>query len=449
MIGVVTASYDLGAVCGALSCIAYGNKIGRIRTIIFGLVLSLIALAIESSAFSLAQFVVGRLLVGASIGIISATIPVWQTECSTTRHRGMFVIMEGIFISAGITLPSWVSLGFFAAWDTSAQWRATIVLPVVFALFALTFVGFMPESPRWLARVGRIEEARAVLAAVMDKPVDSHEVNFEMNHIHSLLEASGGSFKSFFQGSKERYLHRAFIATLAQSMTQWCGCSALIFYTSIIFANLGYTGTSGHLVRAGLVSTFTVAAFIPLFLVDRVGRRPLFMIGATGMCIGMAVMAGTSGKKDLAAVSTTFIFLYAVSYAIGFLGLPFLYAGEIATTKMRAPIMAVAVTGQWLGQFVVGQITPPGTTNLKSHYWIIFAVFNASFVPTIYFLFPETNGRSLEEIDDIFQQSTTFNVVKNAQSLPMDRDLDILDLERKYADHSDKQDTAQIEDVKL
>lgn len=163
----------------------------------------------------------------------------------------MFVIMEGIFISAGITLPSWVSLGFFAAWNTSAQWRATIVLPVVFALFALTFVGFMPESPGWLARVGKIEEAQTVLAAVMHKPVDSHEVNFEMNHIHSLLEASGRSFKSFFQGSKERYLHRAFITTLAQSMTQWCGCSALIFSTSIIFANLGYTGTSGHLVRAG------------------------------------------------------------------------------------------------------------------------------------------------------------------------------------------------------
>lgn len=116
------------------------------------------------------------------------------------------------------------------------------------------------------------------------------------------------------------------------------------------------------------------------------------MVGASGMCISMAVIAGTSDKKDLAAVSTTFIFLYALSYSIGFLGLPFLYAGEIATTKMCAPIMAVAVTGQWLSQFVVGQITPPGTTHLKNRYWIIFAILNASFVPIFYLLFPETNG---------------------------------------------------------
>ena len=415
---------------------------------------SIVALVIESSAFKLPQFIVGRLLVGASIGIISVTIPVWQTECSTTRRRGMFVIMEGIFISAGITLPSWISFGFFAAWDTSAQWRATLIFPVCFALFALAFVGFMPESPRWLARKGRLEEARMVLAAVMDKDMNSHEVNAAMNHIHAQLDTTErGSFRVFFKRSKERYIHRTVIATLSQGMTQLCGVSAMIFYTSIIFGELGFTGTSRRLIGAGLVSTFTVAAFVPLFLVDRFGRRVLFMFSASGMCLSMAVMAGTSNKKHLAEVSTAFIFLYAVSFAIGFLGLPFLYASEISTTRMRAPIMAVAVTGQWLGQFLVGQITPPGIDHLKSHYWIIFAVIIGAFNPIVFFFFPETNGRSLEEIDDIFQQSTTLSVVKNSYSLPRDSDLNILDLERKYAgsSHASNKDCgiAEIEDSKV
>ncbi|KAJ5987752.1 hypothetical protein N7481_002962 [Penicillium waksmanii] len=448
---IVTACYDLGAILGALSCIVYGDKIGRIRTIICGLVSSIIALSIESSAFQLPQFIVGRLLVGASIGVISVSIPVWQTECSTTKHRGKFVIMEGIFISTGISLPSWITFGFFSAWKTSAQWRVTLVFPACFALLALVFVGFMPESPRWLARKGKLEEAREVLAAVMDKPSYSPEVNAEITHIHSQLEASKGSFSLFFRNSKERYIHRTVLATLAQSMTQWCGCSALIFYTSIVFSNLGFTGTSRHLISAGLVSTFTLGALLPLLLVDRFGRRALFLLGASGMCISMAVMASTSDKKHLAAVSTTFIFLYAASYSIGFLGLPFLYASEIATTKMRSPIMAVAVTGQWLGQFVVGQITPPGTVHLKNHYWIIFAVLTASFIPIVFFFFPETNGRSLEEIDDIFQQSGTFNIVKNARSLPRDSDLNSLDLERKYAGSfhaTSKEDrVAEVEDI--
>lgn len=435
---MVTACYDLGAVVGALSCIFYSDKIGRLRTIFSGLVLSIVSLAIESSAFGLAQFVIGRLLVGASIGVISASIPVWQTECSTTKHRGAFVIMEGIFISAGIMLPSWISFGFFAAWTTSAQWRVTLVFPVVFALFAMPFLIFMPESPRWLARKGRMEEARVVVAAMMDLAPDSHEVNAEIGHIHSQLEMSSGSFKLFFTRSKERYLHRAIVAAAAQSMTQWNGCSALIFYTGIVFGDLGFSGTRARLIGGGFVSTFTVAAFIPLILVDRVGRRVLFIIGAAGMCISMAVLAGTSGNSNLAVASAVFMFIYAASYAIGYLGLPFLYASEISTIKMRVPITAVAVTGQWLGQFVVGQITPPGTTNLHNRYWIIFAVFNACFVPIIYFFFPETNGRSLEEIDEIFERSDTWSVVKNAKNLPKDGDFDILDLERKYVRDAEK-----------
>ena len=373
---------------------------------------------------------------GASIGVLSASIPVWQTECSTTKHRGMFVIMEGIFISAGIMLPSWISFGFFAAWTSSAQWRSTLVLPAIFALAAMPFLPFMPESPRWLARKGRLDDARVVIAAMMDKPLDSHEVNAVVLHIRSQLEVSRGSFKLFFTRSKERYLHRAIVAALAQSMTQWNGCSALIFYTSIVFADLGFSGTGGRLLSAGFVSSFVLAACVPLFTVDRIGRRVLFMIGAAGMSISMAVLAGTSGNTDLAAVSAVFMFLYACSYSIGFLGLPFLYAGEIATIRMRVPITAVAVTGQWLGQFVVGQITPPGTTNLGNRYWIIFAVLNASFLPIIYFFFPETNGRSLEEIDEIFERSTTLTVVRNAKVLPKDEDFDVLDLERKYAGHA-------------
>jgi MFS family permease len=341
--------------------------------------------------------------------------------------------MEGIFISAGVSLPNWVNFGFFSAWSNSAQWRSTIVLPVVFSFFAMIFLFFMPESPRWLARKGRMDEARAVLAALMDKSTDSHEVNAEMNHIHAQLEATRGSFKLFFKGSNQRYLHRTIIAGIAQSMTQWCGCSALIFYTSTVFSGLGFTGTPVRLLSAGLVTSFTLSACIPLFTVDRVGRRILFMVSAGGMAISMAVLAGTSGKENLAPVSTAFFFLYACFYAQGFLGLPFLYAGEIATIRMRTPIVAVAVTGQWLGQFVVGQITPPGTTNLKNRYWIIYAVLNAVFVPIVYFFFPETSGRSLEEIDDIFQRSNTWNLVRNAASLPKDRDLDVADLEKKYA----------------
>lgn len=402
------------------------------------MILGIVSLAIQSSAYSLAQLILGRILVGAAVGITSASVPVWQTECSTTKHRGMFVIIEGIFISGGIAISEWVSLGFFFAWSNSAQWRVTLVFPAVFAIFVLPVLTFMPESPRWLARKGRIDEARIIVAAIMDKGVDSHEVNAEINHIQWSLEQSKGSLKLLFTNSKERYAHRAVLAALCQGMTQLCGCSALIFYTTVTFTDLGFTGTPARLISCGFTTTFTVCALIPLFIVDRIGRRVLFLISLCGMCLSMAVMAGTSGNPDRAVVSVVFMFIYASSYPIGFLGLPFLYAGEIAGLRMRVPITAIAVSCQWLGQFVVGQITPPGTTNLGSRYWIIFAVLNAAYIPVVYFFFPETNGRSLEEIDDIFSRSGTFGVVKNARELPREMDVDIMDLEKRFKLHSDQ-----------
>ncbi|KAF5014483.1 hypothetical protein F66182_14510, partial [Fusarium sp. NRRL 66182] len=105
--GVVTGSYDLGAVVGSLLCIGYSDRIGRLRTVLIGLLLSIVGLVLQASAFSLAQFTVGRLIIGSAIGTISSAIPVWQSECSTTAHRGAFVVLEGLCISSGITLSEW------------------------------------------------------------------------------------------------------------------------------------------------------------------------------------------------------------------------------------------------------------------------------------------------------------------------------------------------------
>ena len=429
LLGVVTACYDLGAVVGSLTCIGYSDKIGRLRTIFCGLVLSVIALAIESSSYTLAQFVVGRLLVGGAIGIISAAVPVWQTECSRTKHRGAFVIFEGLCISGGITISEWVSFGLFFAPEGSVQWRVPLVLCVIFSLFVMPVIFLMPESPRWLARQGRMDEARQVLAVLADEDPHSTTISAEMTAIQESLGHTRGSLKLLLKNGEQRYGHRLALAMCGQFFQQMCGISALVFYTSTIFSDLGFDTTKARILSACLTTFQTCCSTIPLFTVDRFGRRKLFMFSAAGLSMTMAIFAGTSGHKSLATVSVVFIFLYDFFYPIGFLGLTFLYATEVAPLRMRVPITAIANATQWLCQFVVGQITPPGTTNLANKYWIIFAVLNASFIPVVYFFFPETNGRSLEEMDGIFANSNVFDLVANARKMPRHNSFSVDDAE--------------------
>ena len=418
---MVTGCYDLGAVVGSLLCIAYSDRIGRLRTTLLGLILSIVGLVLESSAFSLAQFIVGRLVVGAAIGTISSAIPVWQSECSTTAHRGAFVILEGLCISCGITLSEWVAFGLSFSSKDAVQWRVPLIFPVILPIFVIPFLFLMPESPRWLAKNGRLEESRRVLAALQDDDIDSVAVQNQMAEIERSLALATGKLKELARNGEDRILHRTLLAACGQMFQQMCGISALVFYTSSIFEDLGFAGVKSRVLGASLTNFQTFCAIIPVFLIDRFGRRKLFMITGAGLAVSTAVIAATGGdgRGSAATVAVVFVFLFDFFYPIGFLGQTFLYATELAPLSHRVPITAIANATQWLCQFIVAQVTPPGTANLGSRYWIIYAVLNASFVPIVYFLFPETNGRSLEEMDTIFRQSkSVFDVVRVSRELP-------------------------------
>jgi MFS family permease len=366
----VTGCYDLGAVFGSLLCILYSDKIGRLRTILTGLILAIIGLALESSAFNIAQFIVGRLIVGAAIGTISASVPVWQSECSSTAHRGSYVMLEGLCISGGITLSEWVSFGLFFATTESAQWRVPLVFPVIFALFVIPFVFVMPESPRWLARVGRMEEARQVLAALADEDENSAVIDEEMRGIEHSLALVRGSLKELATNGEERIFHRTILAMCGQMFQQMCGISALVFYTNTVFVNLGFMKTQSRLLSAGLTTFQTCASLIPLFVIDKFGRRKLFMFTGTGLAISMAVVAGTGGQSHGAAntAAVVFFFFYDFFYPIGFLGQPFLYAaGQYPLKQISRPYHLqkrhLLTPGNY--RSFSSQVTSPNNSNCK------------------------------------------------------------------------------------
>jgi MFS family permease len=225
--GTVVAVYTLGALVGAFSCILYGDKLGRKRTIMLGAAITCIGSILQSSSYSLAQLVVGRLITGIGFGGISATAPNWQTECSRAGHRGFVVMLEGLFISGGLAIQAWINLGMSHA-QGDVAWRFPLAFSCFFALVVFFSMPLWPESPRWLIKKGRVDEARQVLSAFDDVQLDDPAIEQEIREIEvSLQETGKGSFRDIFRNGPGRFANRAFIAAVTQCFQQMCGINAL------------------------------------------------------------------------------------------------------------------------------------------------------------------------------------------------------------------------------
>ncbi|GLA67361.1 hypothetical protein AtubIFM55763_006074 [Aspergillus tubingensis] len=366
--GTVTAIFNLGCLFSALSCIVVGDILGRKRTFMLGLVITIVGSILQSSAFSLPQLTIGRFVAGFGFGGVTATGP----NC----------------------------------------------IPMLGSRVA----GF--RQPRWLIKKGRIDDARNVLAMLRDESVDSPGIVHQIEEIETSLQETGqGSFKDIFRNGPARFANRAFIAVSLQMGQQICGANAITFYQSTIFETyLGMDGTLSLLMSAVLFTWKMLIAPIGTLTIDKAGRRKLLLIAFGGMGICMAVMAGCiSQPSNTAAVHTAvaFIFLYVFFYVNGCIGLTYLYCSEIAPLAVRTQITGMSTASSWTFNFLVVEVTPTGFSSLGWKYFIVYAAINlVLLVPMVYFFFPETKSLHLEAIDNIFLDS------KNIfQPVPAARDM--------------------------
>ncbi|CAK5265471.1 unnamed protein product [Mycena citricolor] len=420
--GATVAVYTLGALCGALACSVIGDKLGRRRTIMLGAVITSIGSILQCSAFAYAQLVVGRWICGLGFGMISATAPNWRTECSR-GHRGFVVMLEGLFISAGFVIQAFLNVGMSHT-SGGLSWRFSLGFSCFFAIIVLLSTPCWPESPRWLVKVGRIEEAKWVIAALDDVPVDSPSVIAEIREIELSLEENGkGSFSDVFRNGPNRFANRAFIAAAAQCFQQMSGINVLGYYQTTIFRTfLGLSSDTARILSATVFTWQTLCAPIGAFTIETVGRRKLMMFGAAGMGMCMAVVAGCTSHPDnhtAVHAGIAFIYLFSTFFVTGFLGLAFLYSSEISPLSVRTHMTALSTTSTWLFNFTVVEATPTGFLSLRNNYFIIYACINWFIIlPTVYFFFPETQGLSLEHVDSIFLESRSiFDPVRVSKRL--------------------------------
>lgn len=336
-------------------------------------------------------------------------------------------MLQGWFGVGGLALVVWIEFGlFYVKGDNSVNFRFPIALQCVFALIILSVIYFMPESPRWLIKRDRMEDARAAMAVLEDSAVDDDRVTDELAVMRFTLieESRSNGSKSAFALTQNRHLHRTMLAIFVNFVAQMSGISVVTFYSTTIFeTDLKFSGSTSRVISASLQLWQFFAAGLAVLLIDRFGRRPLLIITATGMCISQFCLGGLSSditNKSAGSASIFFFFFALFFFPIGFLLVPFMYAAEIAPLQTRATVTGLAAATNWIFSFAVAEITPVAFTNIGWKYYFVYGSIDAAAIVVFILFYPETKGRTLEDIDQCFIQSKSiFDTVRVTREMPI------------------------------
>ncbi|KAL2256220.1 hypothetical protein VTK26DRAFT_1972 [Humicola hyalothermophila] len=432
MQGLVTAIYEVGCLAGAMLILGIGDFLGRRRAIMLGAFIMFLGVIIQVTAMPgknpTAQMIVGRIVMGVGNGINTSTIPTYQAECSKTSNRGLLICIEGATIAFGTLIAYWIDYGASYGPD-DLVWRFPIAFQVIFAFLITIPMFFLPESPRWLLSHQRVEEADIVISAIRGYELQSEETATERDLILDSLRAAGNfgqkatPLKALFTSGKTQHLRRMLLGSSSQFMQQIGGCNAVIYFFPVLFEeSIGETHNMSLLLGGINMIVYSIFATTSWFLIERVGRRRLFLIGSVGQCLSMVITFACliSGDRIDARGAAVGLFTYIAFFGATWLPLPWLYPAEVNPVKTRGKANAVSTCVNWTFNFMIVMVTPIMVKRIGWGTYLFFACVNACFIPAIYFFYPETARRSLEEIDIIFAKGYVekMSYVTAAEQLP-------------------------------
>lgn len=281
-------------------------------------------------------------------------------------------------------------------------------------MLVVILVAGLPESPRWLYRKGRNEEALQVLCEVYDRAPDHPKVLAESEGILQALEleSARGEYRwsqIFLKRDDLQTGRRVLMAYGLQFINQMGGTNIIVFYvTTVLQDNVGLTAKTSSLVGGVIQIMFVIGSLYPTLYADRLGRRNPMMWGSFGLGSCMLMLAilfsfeGTSQAKPTATAAVAFFFLFMLIFGASTNCIPWPYGPELLPLHARTKGQSIGVSANWLWNFFVAMITPILLEKLRWKTYLIFMCLNFSFIPLIYFFYPETANLTLEEIDGLF-----------------------------------------------
>ncbi|GAM41884.1 monosaccharide transporter [Talaromyces pinophilus] len=422
MQGTVTSLFIIGCLVGCLFTGITNGKWGRLTITHAGSIVLSIGATLQASSFGVPQLIVGRIVAGIGLGLITSNVIVWQSESAPRKVRGMLVASALSLLIVGQLLAYWIDYAM-ADYSSSVGWRFPLAFQAFIAILTSVMLCFMPESPRWLFQQDRTEEATQILRLLQTHKgiLDEDALTITISDIIEALEMEKkqAGWKDLLKEDAVCSRRRVLLACLLNSCQAWSGSTPISYYTTVIFQNsVGLSYNLSLLMSGFLQIWFLVASFGTWYTIEKAGRRKSFMFSAACMAAVMAALAACIAVDNRASgiVAAVMIFLYQSFYTWGFMGGLWCYGPEILPLAHRTKGSGLATACLWLSTFVVVEFVPTAITNIGWRVYIIFAVFNLAFIPMIYFLFPETAGFTLEAVDLAFMDKEK-GPVKRANEL--------------------------------
>ena len=392
---IVVSSVLVGAVAGATIGGALTGRFGRRKMIILaGIIFTASALG-TALAPTIAWLIAARVVSGVAIGIASFISPMYIAELVPAKVRGSLVAVNMLAITSGIVVAYLVDYAF----SFSGGWRYMFGLAAIPSVVLVIGMWRLPDSPRWLISKAKVEQARQIL----QRARTGSDVGPEIMDIQRSLETQGiGGMK----GLLEPALRMPMVVGLGLAVFQQItGINTVIYYAPTIFKFAGIIGTGpAILAGAGLTMVMWVFHVLAIFLLDRVGRRPLLLVGVAGQIVGLAILGAAFQFQQLATLKSSVaiggLVIYVACFAFGLGPIFWLLISEIYPLKVRGAAMSAVTVTNWVLNLVVALtfLSLVGVLGHAGTFWLYGIIAIGAWI-FFYLLVPETRGKTLEQIE--------------------------------------------------
>lgn len=403
----------IGSIFGVLVAGSLSDYLGRKLTMLISAALFSISAIGCAVCLDFNALVAFRIIGGVGIGIVSIVSPIYISEVSPAKIRGTLVSLYQLAVTVGFLLAylmNWVidsgidpafvaNASEVSLWDKMFQteaWRGMLGTETIPALLFFTIIFFIPESPKWLIVKNKMDKARLVLNKIYKSEEDIRE-EIQLT-LSSLQGDDKGSWKDLLKpGILVAVLAGSAIAILGQFM----GVNAVLYYGPKIFSQAGFDNPMFSTVLVGVVNMVTT--ILAVFIIDKVGRKKLIYWGVSGMiiclvAIGLYFAAGPAlGLGN--GFMLTFFLAYVFCCAISISAVVFVLLSEMYPNSVRGRAMSIAGFALWIGTYIIGQLTPVLLGWSQAGTFFIFAIMCIPYMLIMWKVIPDTNGKTLEEIE--------------------------------------------------